>query len=292
MRLFRTLGLGAALAAALALPGIAQEAPPAAAQDGQPPGAETVVATVNGTAITLGHMAMLRSQLPAQYLQLPDAVLFNAILDQLIQQTALAQLREGNLSRSDELALENSRRAYLASAALMAHVEAAVTEEAIAAAYAERYASAEPALEYNAAHILVPTLEEAQKLKAELDAGADFAELARTHSKDGAAQRGGDLGWFGKGMMVAPFEEAVMAMEPGSYSDPVQTQFGWHLIHLKETRLAETPTLEEVRGELTEALQQEAVQAFIAERTAAATVTRSVEGIDPAVLRDENLVSD
>ncbi len=273
--------LGAVVGLVLALPAAAAEVTGA-----------TVVATVNGTAITLAHMQVLRDQLPEQYRQLPDDILFNGILEQLIQQTALAMTMDGRLTRRDELALENSRRAYLAAQALTGASGDAASPEKVAALYAERVATMEPEREYNASHILVATEEEAKALKAEIDAGADFAALAREHSKDGAAQNGGELGWFGPGMMVQPFEDAVVALSPGQVSEPVQTQFGWHLIRLNETRMAALPTLEEMTEELSAELRDKAVEAHIAAITAAAAVTRTTEGIDPAILRDQNLVSD
>ncbi|MFD1913574.1 peptidylprolyl isomerase [Halodurantibacterium flavum] len=272
-----SLWLGSAVALALALPAMAQDA-------------DTVVATVNGTDITLGEMIVLREQLPEQYQSLPDELLFEGILDQLIQQTALAQSLEGELSRRDEIAIENERRAYIASVVLSQSAEEAISDEALQAAYEERFAGAEPSQEYNASHILVETEEEAQALRQELDEGADFAELARTHSQDGAAQGGGALGWFGPGMMVQPFEDAVTALEVGEISDPIETQFGWHLVLLNETRLAEAPSLDEVRSELAVQLQNEAVQNRIAEATGNAEIARNDEGIDPAVLRDQMLL--
>jgi len=220
---------------------------PAAAQDVS---ADTVVATVNGTAITLGHMIVLRETLPDQYQALPDDVLFKGILEQLIQQAALEQSLAGKTTKRDALALENSRRGYLSGVALEGVVAAAVTDTALQAAYDAKYAGAGGQTEYHAAHILVDTQEKAAALKAEIDTGADFAELARANSTDGAAESGGDLGWFGPGMMVKPFEDAVLAMKPGEVAGPVQTQFGWHLIKLAETRIASAPPLDQVRDEL------------------------------------------
>lgn len=272
--------LGGALSIGLALPLAAQT------------DADTVVATVNGTEITLGQMIVLREQLPAQYQALPDEVLFEGVLDQLIQQTALSQTMEGELPRREQIALENERRAFVASVVLSQAADAAVTEEAIQEAYNARFSGAEPSREYNASHILVETEEEAQTLRTEIEEGADFAELAREHSQDGAAPGGGSLGWFGLGMMVQPFEEAVTTLEPGQVSDPVETQFGWHLVMLNETRLAEAPSLDEVREELGADLQREAIEARIAELTEAAEITRNVEGIDPAILRDQMLLND
>lgn len=268
---------------ALALLGAAWTVP-ATAQD-----AATVVATVNGTEITLGHLAALRAQLPAQYQQLPADVLFRGLLDQVIQQTALSQSAEKLITRRDELTLENDRRAYLAGLVLQDAVKGAITDEAIQAAYDAKYKNAEPGMEYNASHILVKTEEEAKKLKDDLDKGADFAELARQHSTDGAAAGGGSLGWFGPGMMVKPFEDAVVAMKAGEIGGPLQTQFGWHLIKLVETRAAEAPALDDVREELAAELEQAAVEARIAAATEGATVTRSTDGLDPALLDSPTL---
>ena len=260
---------------------------PAAAQDVS---ADTVVATVNGTAITLGHMIVLRETLPDQYQALPDDVLFKGILEQLIQQAALEQSLAGKITRRDALALENSRRGYLSGVALEGVVAAAVTDTALQAAYDAKYAGAGGQTEYHAAHILVDTQEKAAALKAEIDGGADFAELARANSTDGAAESGGDLGWFGPGMMVKPFEDAVLAMKPGEVAGPVQTQFGWHLIKLAETRIASAPPLDQVRDELATEIEKTAVAAAIDALTAAATVTRPGEGIDPAALKDQSLL--
>ncbi|MDP2084362.1 MAG: peptidylprolyl isomerase [Gemmobacter sp.] len=270
-------------ALALALLGAAL-AHPVAAQD-----ASTVVATVNGTEITLGHLAVLRAQLPDQYQALPDDVLFRGILDQVIQQTALAQAAAPLVTRRDEIALENDRRAYLAGLALQDAVQSAVTEAALQAAYDARFKEAAPATEYNAAHILVATEDEAKKLREQLDGGADFAELARQHSTDGAAQGGGALGWFGTGQMVKPFEDAVVALQPGQVGGPIQTQFGWHLVKLVETRMAEIPALDEVRAELASELEQATIDARIKSASEGATVVRSDEGIDPALLKSPTL---
>ncbi len=259
------------------------------AQDAAP-GADTVVATVNGTAITLGHMVALRETLPAQYQQLPDDVLFNGILDQLIQQTVLEATVAGSLTVRDNLTLENARRGYLSSKALRAVVDGAVTDAAVQAAYDAKYVNVAPPVEYQASHILVADEAKAKELKAQIDGGADFAELAKANSSDGSAASGGDLGWFGVGMMVKPFEDAVVAMKPGEVAGPVQTQFGWHLIKLTETRPAAVPTLDEVREELAGEIEQKAVEDHVTALVGAAKVEKPGEGIDPAVLKDTTLI--
>ncbi len=253
--------------------------------------ADTVVATVNGTDITLGHMIALGQSLPEQYQQLGDDVLFSGILEQLIQQTALAQTMEGKLTKRDDIMLENDRRAYVSGSALRSVVDGAVTDEAIQAAYDAKYKAATPATEYRASHILVADEQVAKDLKAQIDGGADFAALATANSTDGSAAGGGDLGWFGLGMMVKPFEDAVVALKPGEVSAPVQTQFGWHLVKLVETRAATAPTLDEVRAELASEIERKAITDHLATLTAGATITRA-EGIDPALLRSQTLLDE
>lgn len=252
--------------------------------------AGTVVATVNGTEITLGHMVALRESLPEQYQALPDDVLFKGILDQLIQQETLEQATT-DLAARDEITLENERRGYVSGVAIQRIAAEAVTEEALQAAYDTRFKDAAPQTEYHAAHILVATAEEAEKLKADLAGGADFAELAKAHSTDtGSGAAGGDLGWFGLGQMVKPFEEAVVAAKVGEVTAPVQSDFGYHLILVQETRIAEKPSLEMMRDELAAEIENAAIKAKLDELTKSATITREGEGLDPALLKNSALI--
>lgn len=252
--------------------------------------ADSVIATVNGTEITLGQMIMARTTLPQQYLSLPDEVLFNGILDQLIQQSVLAQTVGEVAPRSVQIALENERRALLAAAVVDDILKDAVTDEALQKAYDEAFANAEPTREWNASHILVETEEEAATLITRLNAGEEFAALAQEASSDSSAASGGQLGWFESGMMVPDFEAAVVALEVGAVSAPVQTQFGWHVVKLNETRLREIPTLEQVADELRPQVERAAVQARLDELTAAATVERPGAGIDPALIKNLDLL--
>lgn len=276
----RFLG-GAVLALGLAFPALAENAPTA----------DTVIATVNGTAITLGHMIAARETLPEQYKTLPPDVLFKGILEQLIQQTVLQQSVEGKLTKGQTLQLENENRGFVSGVALQQVVTGAVTDEALQAAYDARFKDAVPQTEYNAAHILVETKEKADELKAQIEGGADFAELAKANSTDpGSGANGGDLGWFGPGMMVKPFEDAVVAAEVGKVAGPIETQFGWHLILVKETRAAAQPTLDDLREELAAEIEQKAIEAKVTELTTAAKVEKPGEGIDPALIADTTLL--
>ena len=99
------------------------------------------------------------------------------------------------------------------------------------------------------------------------------------------------LGWFGLGAMVAPFEEAVATMEPGDISTPVQTQFGWHVIKLNETRVKDAPPLEQVQAQLSDEIRRAAIESIVEELTASATITRATaEEIDPALLDNFELL--
>lgn len=273
----------AAALLALAAPAWAEEAPTA----------DTVVATVNGTEITLGHMIALRSGLPAQFAQLPAEVLYQGILDQLVQQTLLQQAEEGDLTKRRALLIENEERALYADQALDGVRAEAVTDAAVDAAYEAQYLDVEAPIEYNAAHILVETEAEAQALVEELAGGANFAALAREHSTGPSGPNGGDLGWFSADMMVEPFQDAVEKLEPGTVSGPVQTQFGWHVIRLAETREADSPPLDDVRLELEEQLLQDAVAAHVADLMAAAEVDRRTgDVLDPSVLDNYDLLEE
>lgn len=262
------------------------------AQDAGAPTATTVVATVNGEDITLGQLIMLRAQLPAQYQQLPDEVIFDGLIDQIVNQQLLAETLDEEPARI-AIALQNEHRSLRAGEVVNALAEQGATDEELQAAYDARFEGVEPDPEYSAAHILVETEEEAVALKEEIDAGADFAEMAREHSTGPSGPNGGDLGWFGPGMMVAPFEEAVVALEPGQVSDPVETQFGWHLIKLNDTRQQALPTLDEIRDELTGEIIEGKLKALLDELTAEADITLPEEGaFDYSIIQNLDLLSD
>lgn len=255
------------------------------------PHANTVVAVVNGEEITLGHMILSRATLPTQYQQLPPDVLYNAILDQLIQQTALKQALHGEVPRYVELSLENEARSLLAADVIENVMEKASHEEDLLAAYDAEYSTGDGGDEFNASHILVETEEDANIIKLELDAGADFATLAKERSTGPSGPSGGELGWFSKGRMVPEFEQAVINLKLGQISDPVQTQFGWHVIILNERRKTAAPEFEAVREELATRLQNLAVEARVNELTTAAKIERPViEDLDPAILQNLDLI--
>ncbi|MGC1494994.1 MAG: peptidylprolyl isomerase [Sulfitobacter sp.] len=277
MQKTRTFLASVAMATVLSLPVMAQDAPTI----------DTVVATVNGKDITVGHMIVARATLPEQYQQLPDDVLFTGILEQLVQQTALADTIKGELPARVVLSLENETRSLHAAEAVEQAMAQADTEDAIKVAYEEQYGSADPEIEYNASHILVETEEEANALVEELAAGADFAELAKEKSTGPSGPNGGSLGWFSSGMMVPSFEAATVELEDGEISAPIKTQFGWHVILLNEKRTKDAPPLEDVREELDIQIRQTIAQTTIEAVTEAAEVdTTASTTIDPSVIKN------
>lgn len=160
--------------------------------------------------------------------------------------------------------LELQRRGLLAQLTATDFMSAnEATEEEIQQAYKEQIALA-PDSQFKARHILVETQAAAQEIIGELDAGSDFAELAKEKSTGPSGPNGGDLGWFSPEQMVKPFSDAVAALEDGAYSsEPVQTQFGWHVILREESRANEPPTLESVRDMIRQRIAQEKLQDFI-----------------------------
>jgi peptidyl-prolyl cis-trans isomerase C len=278
MGFIKQVSMASAFVITLAVPSVAQDTP----------NADTVLATVNGTTITLGHLVAIASGLPAQYNEVPVEQLFNGILDQLIQQTLL----EANFPVNEkkmQLALDNERRALASGEAIEKIAEAAVTEEAVQKLYEENIAKSEPSPEYQASHILVKTEKEANEILKMLEDGADFATLAKEKSTGPSGPSGGDLGWFGPGAMVPEFDQAVSKMKVGEFVGPVKTQFGHHVIILNDQR--DHPSLDTQRQALVEELGSKAIDIEIARLEAEAKVEKIAPAFDLSVIRDSNILN-
>ena len=257
----------------------------------QAPTSETVIVTVNGKDITVGHVIALADRLPDRFKQLPDIDLFKGVVDQLIQQSLLSHEVDAD-SKALRLSIENEIRALLATIALGEVEDAATTDELIEKAYNDQYLDAAGAKEFNAAHILVETEDEAKDLVTKLESGVDFAQLARAKSTGPSGPNGGALGWFGLGQMVPQFEQAVVIMEIGAISPPVKTQFGWHVIMLNEKREKPAASLVEVRAQLIEQLQSVAVEKYLNNIELTADIKRSDRKFDPSIIRQSRLLAD
>ncbi len=239
---------GAFLTAALTLS-------PAIAQD------DTVVATINGEPVTEADIALAENDLDPQFDKLPADQRRTAALSALIEIRLLAgeSRKEGVADNADfKKRIEFLTQRALHSAYVENHVASQVTDEAVRARYDKEIANTPPVNEIKASHILVKTEEEARAIIKALDEGADFAELAKEKSTDGAAANGGDLGFFGPGRMVPEFEKAAFALEVGAYSkEPVQTQFGYHVIMVTDKRVQQPPAFEQVKDQVRSLLFRE-----------------------------------
>jgi len=251
------------------------------AQSGGSPAIEDntpVLATVNGVNITQKDLDSAISQLPPNVQALPPDQLMTPLMNTLIETELLAS--EGRnagldatqdfLHQIDRFRVFSLREEYVASVQ-----DTAVTEEALQAAYDAEVAAQELTKEVDASHILVDTEEEAIEIIGQLDDGADFAELAQEKSIGPSSENGGNLGFFKKNAMVEAFADSAFTLGAGDVSaEPVQTQFGWHVIKVNEIREVDAPPFQSMRGPLEQRLRQEAMDNKIEELKAAATIER------------------
>lgn len=240
--------------------------------------ADTVVATVNGEEITLGQMIAMKDGMGEEATgNLPAPALWDLMLDQMIRQTAVGQEKTDKLNPRDKAVLELDRRAYLAGAVLEGIAATEPSDEELRGVYERAFGGeTAPKTEFNAAHILVKTEDEAKAIEAELAGGADFGTLAAEKSTDSASgPNKGDLGWFQPEQMVAPFAEAVKGMKAGEVSKPVETQFGWHVIKLNESRQVAAPNFDEVKDQLAVQVRRDRVEAAIQTRVEASKIEKT-----------------
>ncbi|MBL27743.1 MAG: peptidylprolyl isomerase [Rhodospirillaceae bacterium] len=231
---------------------------------------DVVVARVGKQEIMLSEVVARVVSLPAK--QQKDNTfdeLYEKILDDLIDQTVVINAaREAGVEDSDQYAQRMKQIAdqVLRDMYLTDRVRQRMDPEMVRAKYEELKAQTEPQVEIHARHILVQTEEEAKAIRQEIMDGADFVEMAKEKSiEPGAAQSGGDLGFFSKQQMVAPFSEAAFALEDGEVSEPVQTQFGWHVIKVESRRTREFPPFEQVQDEIMEHFARGEMQQILTE---------------------------
>ena len=250
---FAGLGFVLGLAALSLSPALAQETAPASETPAAAPvDPAAVVATVNGKAVTEADLALAEGELSQQFAQLPEERRRAAALSAAIEIKVLADkaIADG-LDKDPEF---QRRAAFLQERALHGEmvekeVVGKITDEELRARYDKEIAAQPPVNEVHARHILVKTKEEAEAIIKQLDGGADFQKLANEHTTDPSGKTsGGDLGYFGPGQMVPEFDKASQALEVGAYSkEPVQTQFGWHVIKVEDKRAKQPPAFEAVK---------------------------------------------
>lgn len=236
------------------------------------------VAEVNGEAIFLEEVMKIAEQLPADIRQQPLPNYFDRIVDDVIDsRLAAAAGNDAGLTNNPEVLAQMSIAAQrvLAEAYITTELRKVVTEEEVQKAY-QLFISDESAREeIKARHILVASEAEAKAIIAELNSGADFVSLAKEKSTGPSGPNGGDLGYFARGAMVPSFENAAFALSVGSHSsEPVQTQFGWHIIKLEDKKTAKAPPIETLRGQLQANLANQALSRIIETLRAPASISR------------------
>ncbi|WP_421725407.1 peptidylprolyl isomerase [Bauldia sp.] len=243
----------------------------------QQPSPETVVATLNGEPITRADLALAAAEFGDQLAQVApgreEAALIDLVINmRLAGRAAEAEGVEGDPAVVRRLAFARDRTLY--SEYLRTKFIAAVTEEAVQQRFDEELAAFEPQTEVRARHILVPTEDEANAIVEQLADGADFATLAAELSQDpGSGRSGGDLGFFKRGAMVKPFEDAAFKLKAGKYTKkPVQTDFGWHVILVEDRRKEPAPTFDAEAQRIQQVLIRETIDAEIEALRAAATI--------------------
>ena len=223
-------------------------------------------ATVNGKPIPAAKVEQMVKQVVAQGKQTDSPQLREAIKRELIGREVMIQEadKQGFGTRAEvKAALENARQSIIINAMLADQVRKNPIKDAEIKAEYDRYKAQMGDKEYRARHILVPTVEEAKGVIAKLKTGSKFEDLAKAQSKDGSAANGGDLDWASPAAYVAEFSKAMVALQKGGVTDvPVQTQYGFHVIKLEDTRATKVPPFEEVKQQVAESLQQKKLQAF------------------------------
>lgn len=274
-----SLGMAVSLSALAMAPLAAQEQTPAApaAEAAAPVDPKAVVATVDGQTITEADLELAQSELAQQFAQLPEAQRRAAALSAAIEVRVLSSkaIAEG-LDKDEDF---QRRAAFLQARALHGQlvekeVVGKITDDEIRARYDKEIAATPPVNEVHARHILVKTKEEAEKIIKDLDGGADFEKLANENTTDPSGKTsGGDLGYFGPGQMVPEFEKVAFEIAPGSYGkEPVQTQFGWHVIKVEDKRAKEPPAFDLVKEQVKSLLIRDKYFALVKEARAAAKV--------------------
>src|SRR6516225_3327030 len=261
-------GLATALAGCLALALIA--GPGRAADD-------PVLAKVNGVEIRKSDVALAEEELGPSLSQMDPATKNENVLSFLIDMKIVAKAAEDEkIADTDEFKkrLTFTRNRLLMDSLLGAKGKAATNDDAMKKVYEDASKQISGEQEVHARHILVETEDEAKAVKAELDKGADFAELAKKKSKDPGASDGGDLGFFTKDQMVPEFSAVAFSLEPGKISDPVKTQFGWHIIKVEEKRNRKPPEFDQVKGQIETYVTRKAQADYVAKLREAAKIER------------------
>lgn len=261
-----------------ASPAVSASTPPPAASPAAAQGEGPVVAKVNGIEIREGDIKLAEDDIGEQITQVPPESKRDYLVTYVGDMILLTQAAEAKkIGDSNEFKqqLEFTRKKLLMAKLLDSEAKAASTESAMRKVYDDATKQMKPEEEVHARHILVETEEEAKAIQEELQKGADFAETAKSKSKDpGAAAEGGDLGFFSKDQMVPEFAEAAFKLEKGQLSDPVKSPFGWHVIRVEDKRTRPLPDFEQVKPQLQNFVTRKAQSEYLAKLRESAKIER------------------
>lgn len=228
---------------------------------------DAVVAKVGKLEIHQSELDLAIANLDPQFAQMPDdqkkvAALSGAIDVKLLAGNAIKDGIKDDPAYKQRMAFIADRELH--NAYFKKFVVDATTEAEVKARYDKEIAGLPKQQEIHARHILVKTEDEAKDIIKQLDAGKDFAELAKANSTDPNKSEGGDLGYFTKGRMVPEFEEAAFALKPGTYTKtPVKTQFGFHVIKVEDVRDAAPPKFEDVEQQVRQLVMRDKYLALL-----------------------------
>jgi peptidyl-prolyl cis-trans isomerase C len=259
--------VGFALAACLTL---ALVAGPVRAED-------KVLAKVNGSEIRQSDLALAEEELGPSLAQMDPATKDENVLSFLIDMKIVSKAAEDKkVQDTDDFKkrLAFTRNRLLMDSLLASEGKAATNDDSMKKVYEEASKQIAGEEEVHARHILVETEDEAKAVKAELDKGGDFAELAKKKSKDPGASDGGDLGFFTKDQMVPEFSQAAFSLDPGKVSDPVKSQFGWHIIKVEEKRKRKAPDFDQVKAQIETYVTRKAQAEYVGKLRDAAKIER------------------
>jgi len=279
----------ASLVAALALLAACNKGPQSTAP-AESSGAQggPAVALVNGVAITRPEFDLYeKNLLRNSRVQSLTAEQQNQVLDDLINMQIMAAQGEKDGLQNDpdtRAQLELLHMRVLADAESQKFIKSQKPTDAELRAEYETAVAQMDKNEYHARHILVPTKEQAEQIIKKLKSGAKFEELAKTQSTDtGSKNNGGDLGWFTTSRMVKPFADAVKSLKKGEVTpEPVQTQYGWHVIQLEDTRDAAPPDFDKVKPQLTDAVLRKKLQGYLAQLKSEAKIEKKPDALPSA----------
>src|ERR1700761_3925379 len=279
----RRFGLTSAIATGcltvVLLAGLPLSSLPARADDANP-----VLAKVNGSEIRQSDVNLAEEELGPSLAQMDPSTKKENVLAFLIDMKVVAKAAEDKKIEDRpefKARLAFARNRLLMDNLLASEGKAAATDDAMKKVYDEAAKQIEGEQEVHARHILVETEDEAKAIEAQLKNGADFATLAKKKSKDPGAADGGDLGFFTKDQMVPEFSAVAFALEPGKISDPVKSQFGWHIIKVEEKRNRKPPDFEQVKSQIETYVARKAQADYVGKLRESAKIERFDQAANP-----------